>query len=248
MGKQQFAELNPSRRILLGPGPSDIHPRVLKAMSTPVIGHLDPEFVEMMNEVKQMVRSTFQTQNDMSYVISGPGTAGMESSLINLLEPGDTAVICINGVFGNRMSDICKRVGANVVEVHAEWGEAIDPTQVKEALGSCDPKLLAIVHAETSTGVKQPIDDIARLTHDSGALLVLDTVTSYCGAPVHVDKWGVDVVYSGSQKCLGAPPGLSPTSFSPRAVETVLQRKAPVTSWFLDVGLLNTYWLHITLH
>ena len=239
---QDFGQLDPSRRILLGPGPSDIHPRVLNAMATPVIGHLDPEFVGMMDEVKEMLRECFRTQNRMTYVISGPGTAGMESSLINVLEPGDTAVICVNGVFGGRMADVCRRVGADVVKVEAPWGEIIQPEQVREALENCDPKLVAIVHAETSTGVKQPLEEISKMVHDKGALFVVDAVTSFCGTPVEVDKWGIDIIYSGSQKCLSAPPGLSPTSFSGRALDIATHRHSPTTSWFLDVRLLAPYW------
>ena len=235
-------QLNPSRRILLGPGPSDIHPRVLQAMATPVIGHLDPEFVQMMDEVKDMLRQTMITTNPMTYCISGPGSAGMESSLINVLEPGDTAVICINGVFGGRMADICERIGAKVVKVESPWGEIIEPDAVKNALENCDPKLVAIVHAETSTGVKQPLKEISRLTHEKGALFVVDGVTSFCGTELRLEEWGIDVFYTGSQKCLSAPPGLSPTSFSERALEVALNRKSKVSSWFLDVNLLAAYW------
>lgn len=235
-------ELNTSKRVLMGPGPSDVHPRVLKAMSTPLVGHLDPEFVELMDEIKWMVQQTFQTENKLTFVVSAPGSAGMETCLVNLLEPGDEALICIHGVFGTRMKDIAERCGAKVTTVEAPWGEAIDPAQVKTALENCKPKLLAIVHAETSTGVLQPLEEISQLTKDAGALLVVDAVTSYCGTDLKVDEWGIDALYSGSQKCLSAPPGLSPVTFSDRAVEVLDNRKTKVQSWFLDLSLVKNYW------
>lgn len=235
-------ELNTSNRVLMGPGPSDVHPKVLKAMSTPLVGHLDPEFVALMDEIKGMVQATFQTENRLTFVVSAPGSAGMETCLVNLLEPGDEAVICIHGVFGGRMKDIAERCGAKVHTVEAPWGEAIDPKAVEEALSKCKPKLLAIVHAETSTGVLQPLEEISAMTKAAGALLVVDAVTSYCGAPVKVDEWGIDAIYSGSQKCLSAPPGLSPVSFSERAVEVLDNRKTKVQSWFLDLSLVKNYW------
>ena len=234
--------LNTSQRILMGPGPSDVHPNVLKAMSTPLVGHLDPEFVALMDEIKGMVQATFQTKNQLTFVVSAPGSAGMETCLVNLLEPGDEAVICIHGVFGGRMKDIAERCGAKVHTVEAPWGEAINPKDVEEALSKCKPKLLAIVHAETSTGVLQPLEEISAMTKAAGALLVVDAVTSYCGAPVKVDEWGIDAIYSGSQKCLSAPPGLSPVSFSDRAVEVLDNRKTKVQSWFLDLSLVKNYW------
>lgn len=238
----KYAELNTSTRILMGPGPSDAHPRVLKAMSTPLIGHLDPEFLKIMDEIKEMVQQTFQTQNQLTFVVSAPGSAGMETCLVNLLEPGDEAMICVNGVFGNRMADIVDRCGAKLVRVDAPWGKPVDPQQVREALKNCQPKLVAIVHAETSTGVKQPLEEISHLTQEAGALFVVDAVTSYCGAEVKVDEWGIDAIYSGSQKCLSAPPGLSPVSFSPKAVEALDNRKTKVQSWFLDLSLVKNYW------
>ena len=235
-------EFHPHQRILMGPGPSDVHPRVLQAMARPLVGHLDPDFVRIMDDIKQMVRTTFQTGHDMSYVVSAPGSAGMETCLVNLLEPGDTALICIHGVFGNRMADIADRCGATVVKVEASWGEPIDPGQVGDALQECDPKLVAIVHAETSTGVLQPLEEISAMAHDAGALFVVDAVTSYCGAEVKVDEWGIDAIYSGTQKCLSAPPGLSPVSFSDSALETMDKRTHKVQSWFLDVSLVRSYW------
>ncbi|MCB0568317.1 MAG: alanine--glyoxylate aminotransferase family protein [Phaeodactylibacter sp.] len=236
------SELNTSQRILMGPGPSDVHPRVLKAMATPLIGHLDPEFVEIMDDIKAMAQLTFQTKNHLTFVVSAPGSAGMETCLVNLLEPGDEALICIHGVFGGRMADIAERCGARVTRVEAPWGEPIDAQQVKAALEHCRPKVLAIVHAETSTGVLQPLEEIGRLAHEAGALFLVDAVTSYCGTAVKVDEWGIDAIYSGAQKCLSAPPGLSPVSFSDKAVEALERRNTKVQSWFLDLSLVRSYW------
>ncbi|MCB9263903.1 MAG: alanine--glyoxylate aminotransferase family protein [Lewinellaceae bacterium] len=235
-------ELNTSQRILMGPGPSDVHPRVLKAMATPLIGHLDPEFVAIMDDIKAMAQLTFQTQNHLTFVVSAPGSAGMETCLVNLLEPGDEALICIHGVFGGRMADIAERCGARVTRVEAPWGEPIDPQRVKEALEKGRPKLVAVVHAETSTGVLQPLEEISRMAKDAGALFLVDAVTSYCGTEVKVDEWGIDAIYSGTQKCLSAPPGLSPVSFSEQAVKVLDQRKTKVQSWFLDLSLVKSYW------
>jgi len=235
-------ELNTSKRVLMGPGPSDVHPRVLKAMSTPLVGHLDPEFLEIMDEIKIMTQKTFQTENQLTFVVSAPGSAGMETCLVNLLEPGDEAVVCINGVFGNRMTDIAERCGAKVIKVEAPWGEHIEPQQLKDALENCNPKLVAIVHAETSTGVLQPLEEISKITKDARALLVVDAVTSYCGTDLKVDEWGIDAIYSGTQKCLSAPPGLSPVSFSQKAVEVLENRKTKVQSWFLDLTMVKNYW------
>ncbi|MCB0558465.1 MAG: alanine--glyoxylate aminotransferase family protein [Lewinellaceae bacterium] len=235
-------ELNTSQRILMGPGPSDVHSRVLKAMATPLIGHLDPEFVAVMDDIKAMAQLTFQTQNHLTFVVSAPGSAGMETCLVNLLEPGDEALICIHGVFGGRMADIAERCGAKVIRAEAPWGEPIAPEQVEQALENCHPKLVAIVHAETSTGVLQPLEEISKMAKDAGALFLVDAVTSYCGAELKVDEWGIDAIYSGTQKCLSAPPGLSPVSFSDRAVAALEQRKTKVQSWFLDLSLVKSYW------
>ncbi len=226
----------------MGPGPSDAHPRVLKAMATPLIGHLDPQFLRIMDEIKEMVGLTFQTKNPLTFVVSAPGSAGMETCLVNLLEPGDEALICINGVFGNRMADIAARCGAEVIRVEAPWGQPINPDALEEALANRKPKIVAIVHAETSTGVLQPMKEISRITHKAGALLVVDAVTSWCGTPVLVDEWEIDAIYSGSQKCLSAPPGLSPVSFSERAVAALDKRKTKVQSWFLDLTQVRNYW------
>ncbi|MEQ9423945.1 MAG: alanine--glyoxylate aminotransferase family protein [Cyclobacteriaceae bacterium] len=235
-------EFHTSRRVLMGPGPSEVHPRVLQAMSTPLVGHMDPEFVDIMDDIKLMVQRCFQTQNELTFVVSAPGSAGMETCLVNLLEPGDEAVICINGVFGNRMADIVERCGAKLIKVEAPWGEPIDAEQVKQALEKSSPKLVAIVHAETSTGVLQPLEEISKMVHDAGALFMVDAVTSFCGIQLKVDEWGIDAIYSGSQKCLSAPPGMSPVSFSDRAVEVMEQRKSKVQSWFLDLSMVRNYW------
>jgi alanine-glyoxylate transaminase / serine-glyoxylate transaminase / serine-pyruvate transaminase len=239
---QPPAPLSVPKRRLMGPGPSDAHPRVLEAMSRPLVGHLDPAFVVIMDEIKTMLRALFCTENEMTFVVSGPGSAGMEACLVNLLEPGDDAVICVNGVFGGRMADIAERCGANVTRVEAEWGHPIDPDAVRQALNGRDVKLVAAVHAETSTGARSPIAEISRVAHEAGALFVADTVTSFCGIDLRVDEWQIDAVYSGSQKCLSAPPGLSPVSFSSRALDAIAKRKTKVQSWFLDVGLLRAYW------
>ncbi|MCB0669423.1 MAG: alanine--glyoxylate aminotransferase family protein [Saprospiraceae bacterium] len=237
-----LSEFHPSNRILMGPGPSDVHPRVLKAMATPLIGHLDPEFLKIMDDIKVMAQATFQTSNELTFVVSAPGSAGMETVLVNLLEPGDEAVICIHGVFGGRMKDIAERCGAKVTTVESPWGQPIDAQQVKIALENNAPKLVAIVHAETSTGVLQPLEEISQMVHDAGALMVVDAVTSYCGAPLKVDEWGIDAIYSGTQKCLSAPPGLSPVSLSEKAVQVLEDRSTKVQSWFLDLTMVKNYW------
>ncbi|MDY8137717.1 alanine--glyoxylate aminotransferase family protein [Aquimarina sp. 2201CG5-10] len=238
-----YTELNTSQRILMGPGPSDAHPRVLKAMATPLIGHLDPEFVTIMDEVKTMVQETFITKNHLTFVVSAPGSAGMETCLVNLLEPGDEVIICVNGVFGGRMADIAERCGALVHKVEVPWGEVITPEDIKKVLDICPkPKLVSLVHAETSTGTLQPIQEISDLVHNAGGLLMVDAVTSYCGMELKVDEWDIDAIYTGTQKCLSAPPGLSPVSFSDRAVEALENRKTKVQSWFLDLSLVKNYW------
>ncbi|MFC2076531.1 pyridoxal-phosphate-dependent aminotransferase family protein [candidate division KSB1 bacterium] len=235
-------ELNTPARILMGPGPSEVHPRILRAMATPLVGHLDPHFLKIMDEVQGMLRDLFRTKNQMTIPMSATGSAGMETCFVNLLEPGDEALVCVNGVFGNRMCDIVERCGARVVRVDAPWGREIDPSDVKQALKKSSPKLVAVVHAETSTGVLQPLDEIGRLAHDAGALYLVDTVTSLAGTDVRVDDWGIDAVYSGTQKCIGAPPGSSPVSFGPRALEALDKRKGKVQSWYLDLNMLRNYW------
>jgi alanine-glyoxylate transaminase/serine-glyoxylate transaminase/serine-pyruvate transaminase len=235
-------ELNLNVRFLMGPGPSDVHPRVLKAMATPLVGHLDPQFIEIMDGVMDMLRQLFRTKNQLTFAVSATGSAGMETCLVNLLEPGDEAVVCVNGVFGNRMCDIVERCGAKLIRVDAPWGQHIDPKEVKDTLTRCKPKLVAIVHAETSTGVLQPLEEISKITHEAGALFLVDAVTSLGGTVVRVDDWGIDAIYSGTQKCLSAPPGLSPVSFSPRAVEVIEKRKTKVQSWYMDLNMVRNYW------
>ena len=232
----------PPKRLLMGPGPSDVATSVLTAMSQPLIGHLDPEFVRMMEEIKVMLREVMQTKNEMTFPVSGTGSAGMEFCLANLVEPGDEVIIGVNGVFGTRMCDVAERCGAKVIRVESTWGTIITPEQLAAALKTCRPKIVAIVHAETSTGALTPVEEISRLAHEAGALFLLDAVTSLAGCPVLIDEWKVDAVYSGTQKCLSCPPGLSPVSLSPRAMEVARNRKKKVQSWYLDVNLLSSYW------
>ena len=232
----------PPQRILMGPGPSDVPPSVLEAMSHPLIGHLDPSFINMMEEIKSMLREIFLTKNEMTFPVSGTGSAGMEFCFVNLIEPGDEVVVGINGVFGIRMADLAKRCGAKVTKVEAEWGRIIEPQQIAEVLKDKQPKLVAIVHAETSTGALTPVEEISNIVHEAGALLLLDTVTSLGGCPVRIDDWEVDAVYSGTQKCLSCPPGLAPVSLSDAAIKVIEGRKSSVQSWYLDVNLLANYW------
>lgn len=234
--------LNPPVRILMGPGPSDIHPRVLEALGRGTVGHLDPYYLEIMNDMQRMLQTLFRTKNAMTLAISGTGSAGMEATVVNLIEPGDSMVVCVNGVFGGRMVDVAERAGAKVTKVERPWGEVFTPDDLKTALAAAKPKLVGIVMAETSTGALQPIEEISKLVHDSGAMLLVDAVTSLGGVPVEVDAWNIDAIYSGTQKCLSCPPGLSPVSFGSRAMEAVLARKSKVQSWYLDVTMLAKYW------
>lgn len=227
----------------MGPGPSNAAPEVLRAMGRPLVGHLDPAFIGMMEEIKSMLRQVYQTKNQMTFPVSGTGSAGMEFCFVNLLEPGDEVLICINGVFGMRMADVAERCGANVTRVESPWGQIIEPAQVQDALALMSkPKLVAVVHAETSTGVENPVAEISKVVAPSGAMYLVDTVTSLGGTPVKIDEWGVDAVYSGTQKCLSCPPGLSPVSLSERALKAAQSRGARVQSWYLDVNLLSGYW------
>src|SRR5437867_8820351 len=240
---QTCAAFQPPPRLLMGPGPSNVSPSVLQAMSRPLVGHLDPAFVRMMEEIKTILRQVFLTKNEMTCPVSGTGSAGMEFCLVNLVEPGDDVIIGVNGVFGTRMVDVAERCGARVMKVEAAWGRIIEPQQVAEALKKVSrPKLVAIVHAETSTGALTPVEEISKLAHTAGALFLLDTVTSLAGCPVKIDEWQVDAVYSGTQKCLSCPPGLAPASLSPRALEAAAKRNKKVQSWYLDVNLLASYW------
>ena len=238
----QISAFQAPNRLLLGPGPSNAAPSVLRAMSQPLLGHLDPLFVGMMEEIKVMLRQVFLTKNEMTFPVSGTGSAGMEFCLVNLLEPGDEAVVCVNGYFGARLAEIADRCGARVTKVEAPWGKVIEPQQVADVLKSARPKLVAVVQAETSTGVLNPIEEISRIVHQAGALLVVDAVTSLGASPLKMDDWQVDAVYSCTQKGLSAPPGLAPVSLGPRAMEAATKRKRKVQSWYLDVNLLSSYW------
>jgi alanine-glyoxylate transaminase/serine-glyoxylate transaminase/serine-pyruvate transaminase len=235
-------QFEPPKRILMGPGPSDVAPSVLRSMAMPLLGHLDPAFVKMMEEIKVMLRQVFMTKNEMTFPVSGTGSAGMEFCFVNLIEPGDEVLIGVNGVFGGRMVDVAERCGAKVTRVEAPWGNIIEAQQIADALKKVRPKLVAIVHAETSTGALTPVEEISKMAHEAGALFLLDTVTSLAGCPVRIDEWQVDAVYSGTQKCLSCPPGLSPVSLSARALEKARNRKQKVQSWYLDVNLLASYW------
>lgn len=235
-------QLNPSPRLLLGPGPSDAHPRVLSAMSTPLLGHLDPQFLTIMTETQQMLRTVYQTTNALTFPVSATGTAGMETCLVNLIEPGDKAVVCTMGYFGNRMVDIAGRCGAQVTVKEAPWGEVFDLGTIRETLKTVRPKVLAIVHAETSTGASQDISELGKLCHEYDTMLVADCVTSLGCTPVKLDAWEVDAAFSCSQKGLSCPPGMSPVSFSDRAVASLKNRKTKVQSWYLDLTSIMSYW------
>jgi len=234
---------NPPQRILMGPGPSDVSPRVLAAMARPTIGHLDPQFVAMMDEVKALLQYAFQTKNELTMPVSGPGSAGMETCFVNLVEPGDKVIVCQNGVFGGRMKENVERCGGVAVMVQDEWGCAVDPNKVEEALkANPDARIVAFVHAETSTGAQSDAQTITALAHRHSALSLVDTVTSLGGTPLKVDEWGIDAIYSGTQKCLSCTPGLSPVSFSERAMAVIKNRKTKVQSWFMDLSLVMGYW------
>ncbi len=239
----ELRELNPPARLLLGPGPSNVHPQVYRAMMAPVIGYLDPEFLRLLEDTQYPLREVFRTANDLTIPISGTGSLGMEAAIYNVVEEGDTVVVCLNGFFGLRMADMARRCGARVVTVEAPWGEAIDPQRVEEALRqNPGAKAVCVVHAETSTGVLQPLPELAETAHRHGALLVVDAVTSLAGCPLEVDAWGLDVVYSATQKCLSAPPGMAPITFGPRAMEVIARRKEPCRSWYVDITLLREYY------
>lgn len=234
--------LNPPRRTLMGPGPSEVAPSIYAAMAKPTLGHLDPQFLQIMDEIRSMLQEIFGTRNLMTLPMSGTGSAGMETVFANLIEPGDEVLIGVHGVFGTRMVDVARRCGARVTAVEQVWGRALDPTAVREAASAKKFKLLAVVHAETSTGVWQDLQPLKEIANGCGALFCVDAVTSLGGVPVQVDDWQIDAIYSGTQKCLSCPPGLAPVSFSDRAVEALKNRKAPVQSWYLDLSLIASYW------
>ncbi|WP_435347607.1 pyridoxal-phosphate-dependent aminotransferase family protein [Haloarchaeobius sp. HRN-SO-5] len=239
----EVGELTPPNRTLMGPGPSDVHPRVLRAMSTPLVGHLDPSFVEMMDEVQELLRYTFRTDNEWTIPVSGTGSAAMEAAIGNVVEPGDTMLVPTNGYFGGRMGSMAERAGGEVVHVDAPWGEPLDPADVADAFETHQPDVFGFVHAETSTGVRQPnVPELTGIAHEHDALVVADTVTSIGGVELRVDEWDVDVAYAGPQKCLSCPPGASPLTLSDEAMDKVLAREEPARSWYLDLSLLEGYW------
>jgi alanine-glyoxylate transaminase/serine-glyoxylate transaminase/serine-pyruvate transaminase len=214
----------------------------LQALAKGTVGHLDPYYLEIMNGLQEMLRRLFRTKNQMTMAISGTGSAGMEAAVVNLIEPGDSMIVCVNGVFGGRMVDVAQRAGANVTRVDRPWGEVFLPADLKDALAKAKPKVVGIVMAETSTGALQPLEEISDLVHNAGAMLLVDAVTALGGVPVEVDRWNIDAIYSGTQKCLSCPPGLAPVSFSKKALDVILSRKTKVQSWYLDISMLAKYW------
>lgn len=233
----------PPKRTLMGPGPSDVSERVLQAMARPTIGHLDPAFVGMMDDMKRLLQYAFQTKNELTMPVSAPGSAGMETCFVNLLEPGDKAIVCQNGVFGGRMKENVERCGGTAVMVEDDWGRVVDPNKLEDALkANPDAKLVAFVHAETSTGAQSDARTLVEIAHKHDCLSIVDAVTSLGGTPVLVDEWQIDAIYSGTQKCLSAPPGLSPVSFNGRALDVLKSRKHKVQSWFMDLNLVMGYW------
>jgi alanine-glyoxylate transaminase/serine-glyoxylate transaminase/serine-pyruvate transaminase len=236
------APLHPPRRVLMGPGPSDTPHSVLAALGSPTVGHLDPYFLKVMDETQSMLRQVFRTTNELTMSVSGTGSAGMEACVVNLIEPGDRMLVGVNGVFGGRMADVAGRCGAEVSKVERPFGEVFDPQEIADAVKKSSPKVVGIVHAETSTGARQPLEEISKIVHDAGALLLIDCVTSLGGLPVEIDEWQVDAAYSGTQKCLSCPPGLAPVTFSARALDVISKRKTKVASWYLDTTMVRNYW------
>jgi alanine-glyoxylate transaminase/serine-glyoxylate transaminase/serine-pyruvate transaminase len=241
--KMTHNSFHPPVRTLMGPGPSDVNPRILEALARPTIGHLDPVFVQMMDDMKDLLRYAFQSDYELTMPVSAPGSAGMETCFVNLVEPGDKVVVCQNGVFGGRMKENVERIGATAIMVEDEWGKAVDTNKVEDALKAHpDAKVVAFVHAETSTGAISDARTLAQLAHQHDCLVIADTVTSLAGSPLKVSEWGLDAVYSGTQKCLSCTPGLSPVTFSERAVAALKHRKTRVQSWFMDLNLVLGYW------
>ena len=238
----EYTDLNTTPRLLLGPGPSTVHPRVLRAMAHPLVGHLDPQFIALMNEVQDLMRYVFETKNEIVIPVSGTGSAGMEAAVCNFIEVGDPVLICVSGYFGLRLVEMASRYGADVSVIERTWGEVFTVEEISAALQKKAAKVVMIVHAETSTGAQQPLDGIADVVHKQGGLLLLDCVTSLGGLPVQIDANGIDIAYSGTQKCLSCPPGLSPVTVSPRALQVMRERKTKVTSWYLDISMLASYW------
>jgi alanine-glyoxylate transaminase / serine-glyoxylate transaminase / serine-pyruvate transaminase len=236
------SDLNPGPRVLLGPGPSSVHPRVLRAMGTPLLGYLDPEFLALLDETLGLMRHVYQTENELTLPVSGTGMSGMEALLSNLLEPGQRLLVCAAGFFGNRLEEVARRHGIEVTKIEKPWGQVFTPEEVEAGLRQSDARVVALVHAETSTGALQPMDGLAEAARRHDALLMLDCVTSLGGVAVKLDEWGVDAAYSGTQKCLGCPPGLAPVSVSPRARQVIGARTRPPTSWYFDLELLRKYY------
>jgi alanine-glyoxylate transaminase/serine-glyoxylate transaminase/serine-pyruvate transaminase len=239
---ENVAELDPPGRLLLGPGPSPVHPRVTRALAAPALGHLDPALLQYLEETSGLLRGVFRTLNKTTLAVSGTGMAGMEAVLGSLLEPDDKLVVCAAGFFGLRIAELAARMGVSVTKVEKEWGQVFTPEEVEKAVAAARPKAVAIVHAETSTGALQPMGGLGAIAERHGALLVADCVTSLGGVPVEIDGWGVDAAYSGSQKCLGGPSGMSPVTLSPRARDAIRARKRPAHAWYLDLDLLERYW------
>ena len=235
-------DLDMPPRLLLGPGPSNAHPRVLQAMGLRQVGHLDPTFIELMNRVQDLLRYTWQTENELTIPVSGTGSAAMEATLANTVEPGDVVLVGVNGYFGHRLIDMANRYGADTRAITKSWGQAFDLAELRAAMEQHRPAILALVHAETSTGARQPLEGVGELCREFDCLLLLDTVTSLGGVPLFLDEWGVDMAYSGSQKCLSCPPGIAPFTLGDRAVEKLLRRKTPVANWYLDMSLVGKYW------
>mgnify|MGYP000253420071 CR=1 FL=1 len=243
MIKKNYGELRPPQRLLLGAGPSNLDPRVVKALISPIVGHLDPYFISTMEETVELLRYAFKTENHITFPISGTGSAGMESAICNLVERGEDVVVCVKGFFGERMKEMISRCGGNPITVEAEWGKAIAKEDVEKALSESDAEVVALVHAETSTGIIQPLREISRVAHQYDALLIVDAVTSLGGCELYVDEYGIDLCYSASQKCLNCPPGLAPITASERAMEKIRNRRTKVQSWYLDLSEIEKYWI-----
>jgi len=238
----EFPENNPPTRILLGPGPSTVDPRVLRAMATPLLGHLDPKFVQLMDRTQELLRYVMQTENSLTIPISGTGSAAMEGSVANMVEDGVPVLVCVSGYFGLRLADMVGRYGGVLQTIQRPWGEVFSTSEIEEALKKHHSKVVVIVHAETSTGAKQPLQEIVKVVHEMNAIIIVDAVTSLGGIPFFTDEWDLDVVYSGSQKCLSCPPGMSPITLGPRAIEVLNNRKSLVKSWYLDLSSIQKYW------